>query len=818
MIQTKKGKAGKPVITLNSSVGYQQVGKQLELMSPYEFVKYHAELKPEVTQTRYFQNGRTLESYRDIPAIDWQNLLFQRSPTAINNLAIRGGNAQTKYSISGSAYNQQGVILNTGFTRYTGRVTVDQVISDKLDVGITANKSKLDAYGVQAATGSQSNPTNFLFYNTWVYRPVSGSFDLDLENEEYDPENMQAGETRYNPVVTAENTDRNYVTDDFSAVGFLNYKIIEGLKLRMTGNLSERKIVNDVFYNSKTPQGNPQNPNNLRGINGSTRYIQRATWSNENTLTYDKRFKKGHRLNVLGGFSLLSMNLREMGAGVQNLPNEELGLSGFDEGTPYSSPAVTSAYTLASLFGRVRYNYYSKYILEAVFRADGSSKFAPGSKWGYFPSGSFTWNMKSEPFLKDVSVISASKLRLSYGMTGNNRVSDFAYLSSLSFPITGSYSFNNAYPTKGMIPNDLGNYDLRWESAEQIDIGYDVGLFDDRVGVTIDLYQRTNHDLLLDAQLPLTTGFSAAFRNVGKLQNRGIEISVNTTNIQTKAFRWTSSFNISLNRNKILGLVDNQKNQFSFLPFVTQYNTSPLYIAEVSQPAAMFFGYIFDGVYQYEDFDSPSPGTYVLKSSVPDNGNLNPQPGDIKYRDLNGDGTVNGYDQTVIGNGMPLHVGGFGNNFAYKGFDLNVFFQWSYGNDIFNANRLFLEGNSLLRTDLNQLASYVDRWSPDNPVNHNYRANGQGPLGRFSSRTIEDGSYLRLKTVSFGYELPQAAIRKIGLSRLRLNVSAQNLLTWTNYSGMDPEVSVRNSVLTPGFDYSAYPQARTVVLGLNATF
>jgi len=819
MIQTKKGKEGRPVVTLNSSLGYQEVGNRMEMMSPYEFVKYHAERNPTVTQGRYFQNGRTLETYRDMAGIDWQGQLFQRKPTIINNLAIRGGTANTKYSISGSTYNQEGVVLNTGFKRYQGRVSVDQVISNKLDVGINVNKSLLDAYGVQAATGSESNPTNFLFYNAWGYRPISGRDDLDLEDEDFDPDNITTSEERMNPIVTAENTNRNYATDAFSAVAFINYEIIKGLKWRTTGNYSNRKFVGDVFYNSRTPQGNPHNQNNRRGINGSVRYDERSTWSSESTLTYDKQFKRGNRLNAMAGFSAVSMDQRIFGVAVQNIPNEELDLSGFDEGTPYSSPASITNYTLASFFGRLRYSFrYSKYVVEAVFRSDGSSKFAPGNKWGFFPSGSFAWNMKRESFLKDFAPITVSKLRVSYGHTGNNRVSNFAYLSSLSFPLTNSYSFNNAYPTKGMIPNDLGNYDLRWENTEQIDIGYDVGLWKDRVKFTVDLYQRNARNLLLDAKLPLTTGFESAFRNIGRLRNRGLEMSLNVQHIQTKDFQWSSSVNISFNDNRVVELTDNQTNLFSYTKFVNQYDSSPLYVAQIGQPAAMFYGYIFDGVYQYTDFDSPAPDVYTLKSHIPDNGDPNVQPGDIKYRDLNGDGTVNGFDQTIIGRGMPVHVGGFNNNLTYKGFDLNVFFQWSYGNDIFNANRLFLEGNGLLRTDLNQFASYIDRWSPENPTNSNYRANGQGPLGRFSSRTVEDGSYLRLKTVSLGYELPKHIVNRARISRLRLNLSAQNVLTWTKYSGMDPEVSVRNSILTPGFDYSAYPAARTLVFGLNATF
>lgn len=266
-------------------------------------------------------------------------------------------------------------------------------------------------------------------------------------------------------------------------------------------------------------------------------------------------------------------------------------------------------------------------------------------------------------------------------------------------------------------------------------------------------------------------------------------------------------------------LTRGQQNLPSNVAYVSQFN-KPLYLAEIGKPAGMMIGYIWEGNYQYSDFDETSPGIYVLKPSVPTNGAVRNtiQPGDIKYKDLNGDGIMNDADVTFIGRGQPIHTGGFSNNFSYKGISMNVFFQWSYGNDIYNANRLLLEGNSNGYANINQFASYINRWSPENQTNENYRTRGQGPIGVFSSRVVEDGSYLRLKTVSLSYAIPTRYINKLYLSNLSLNVSAQNLATWTKYSGMDPEVSTRGNTLTPGYDYSSYPQARTLVFGLKAAF
>jgi len=820
VIETKKGKAGKPIITFNPSVGFAKVTNRMEMMSPTEFLQYHNELKPTTTQERYFQNGKTIDSYKDAKGIDWQDVLFGNERlTQIYSLSMRGGNAQTKYSISGSVNDIEGIVVNTGTKRYQGRIAIDQIVNTRFKTGLNINYSSNRAYGVPAAIGSV-NYSSFLLYNTWGYRPITGREDFDLLNEDVDDENINSSEIRVNPLRTVENTYRLAKTNDLLAVGYLDVNLTKELTFRTTGNISSRNIFTDAFYNSKTPQGSPSNPSNRRGVNGTFTFSEINTMSNENLLTYNKRINKAHRLNAMVGFSTQTSRRRTQGTGVSFLPNEELGMAGFSEGTAYGSPSGASSFTLMSAFTRINYNYLSKYLVTFTYRADGSSKFAPGNRWGYFPSGAVAWNMSQEDWLKNSKLISNAKLRLSYGQTGNNRVSDFAYLPALTLPPVNSYSFGNGTPQPGAILSDLGNADLRWETSEQIDIGYDLGFLNNRIEFTVDAYQRTTNDLLLRANLPFTTGYTSTFQNIGAIQNRGLEFSLFSVNVDQKKFKWTTGFNISFNKNKVLSLAEGQRNQFAFISFETQYNNTPLYISQVGQPAGMFYGYIFDGVYQLDDFNSPAPGQFVLKNNVPSNGDARNsiQPGDIKYKDLNGDGVVDNSDLSVIGRGYPVHIGGFTNNFRYGAFDLSVFFQWSYGNQIFNANRLMFEGNVFQRTDLNQFKSYVDRWTPENPTNRNFRTGGEGPQGRFSTRTLEDGSYLRLKTVSFGYNLPASVLKKHKISSIRLSVAAQNLLTWTNYSGMDPEVSVRNSIQTPGFDYSAYPNARTIVGRITATF
>lgn len=416
-----------------------------------------------------------------------------------------------------------------------------------------------------------------------------------------------------------------------------------------------------------------------------------------------------------------------------------------------------------------------------------------------------------------MSIYTDAKLRVSYGVTGNNRIGDFATYPSLTQ--SDYYSFGNGTPSEAVVPNNLGNKDLTWESTEQIDLGLDLSLFGNRVNLTADLYRKTTRDLLLNANLPFTSGYSSVYKNVGKVRNDGLELSLSTVNVKTRDFEWTSDFNISFNRNRVMALAEGQESLLSTVAFTTDFNSTPLYIARVGGPMAAFYGIAWDGVYGYDDFEVDATGAYVLKKSVPTNGNAREtiQPGDIKYADQNGDGVVNDQDMVIIGRATPIHTGGFNNNFTYKGLSLNIFFQWSYGNDIMNANRIIFEGNYNGK-NINQFRSYVDHWTPENPTSRNFRPGGQGPRGVYSSRTIEDGSFLRLKTVQLSYTLPEKWVRRIHLHNVQIFVSGQNLWTWTRYSGLDPEVSTRNSALTPGYDYSAYARNRTYMAGLKIAF
>lgn len=820
LIQTKRGKTGKAVVSLGTSVGFQMDPKRMELMSPYEFLKYQTELNPtNAVVNSYFENGKTLEDYRNVEGIDWQDKVIRTGAVRIHDLALRGGTETTRYSVSGSIFDQKGVIINTGFNRYTGRVALDQTISDKIEVGLTANYSGTESFGQQINTGghTSSNPTAFALARSWLYRPIAASEEEDLVSEAVDGDAITSSDFRINPFIDLENQYQFDRANKLEGNGYFSYEIIDGLTFRSTAGFMHNAVRQDRFYNSKTSQGSPLNPGNVNGINGSVRNITVRSFSNENTLNYQKTFNDDHTITGLGLFAINSYQSNDEGYGGRLLPNEELGIDGIDEGVPFNPRSSNTENKMASYATRWDYNYKSKYLVTFTFRADGSSKFL--DHWGYFPGGALAWNMDQEEFFQNaLPFISHSKIRASYGNTGNNRVGDFDTNPRLNQVLSG-YSFNNQTPLGLVYVSAMGNTVLRWEKTSIIDFGYEVGFLNDKISLELGLYRKTTEDLLLNATLPPSTGFGSAFKNIGKLQNEGLELSIFTDNVKTESFSWNSSFNISFNRNQIMELTRGQQSLLTNATYVSQFN-SPLYMAEIGKPAGMMIGYVWDGNYQYEDFDNPAPDVYVLKKNVPTNGAVRNtiRPGDIKYKDLNADGIVDINDKTIIGRGQPIHTGGFSNNFTYKGLSLNVFFQWSYGNDIYNANRLTLEGNSNGWALVNQYASYANRWSPENPTNANYRTRGQGPIGMHSSRVVEDGSYLRLKTLALSYAIPVQFIQKLYLTNLSINVAAQNVLTWTNYSGMDPEVSTRNNVLTPGYDFSSYPQARTIVFGLKATF
>ena len=822
VIQTKKGKTGKPVFTFNSTTGIQSSISRVEVMNPYDYVKYQIEADPNTavgatpkTPTELYLTGpgRTLDYYKTVKAVDWQDLISRTALYKNNDFAVRGGTNKFKYAASVSMVDQDGVVLNSNYKRYQGRLNLDYNVTDKLKVGVNTNYSYLKQTGLDPTKSDFAGATTSnVFASVWGTRPVP-SETYNIEEEFVDPSINSTTDYRVNPISALENTYDVTQVKNFGFNGYVEYSLAKNLKLKSTFGINENRSERNEFYNTKTSRGRVGSVNGVHGRIGHTNY---SNWLNENTITWDKNYGKS-KLNVLGGFTAQQRKDWFYGYGETQLPNEALMFDGFGQGVPTRIDPTNTRWSMASFLSRVNYNYGSKYIITASMRADGSSKFPSQNHWGYFPSGAVAWKFKEENFLKNNKVLSDGKFRASYGQTGNNRVGAYDYLTTYFNPIGNSYAFNGEY-MDGVIPNTLGNSELKWETTEQMDAGIDLGFFKQRITFTADVYKKTTKDLLLRTQIPNSSGFTTAFKNVGSIENKGLELSLETKNIVTKDFTWSTSANIAFNRNKLLALNEGQDYMESTISGF-DVNTSG-YIAKIGEPIGQMYGLEFLGTYKDDEFDIQSNGLPLLKSTIAGNGNVRTaiRPGDVKYRDQNGDLTIDKLDYTVIGNGMPKHTGGFSNNFTYKGFDLNIFFQWSYGNDVQNGNRVVFDAQGA-GLNKNLFANVADRWTIDNPTSDIPRVRGYlGSAAGYSSYTVEDGSYLRFKTLALGYNVNQKLVAKWHLKSLRFFVSGQNLYTWTKYSGPDPEVNTNSTALTPGFDYSPYPRARTIAFGTNITF
>lgn len=809
IITTKRGKLGAPVVNYTGYIGMQKDVHRIPVLSPYEFVKLQTELDGNIAAEYLSKIGRTLDYYKGMKGIDWYDMVFRRAIQQSHTFSISGGSTNTKYSLSGSIIDQDGIVINSGFKRYQGRFTLDQTVSDKFRVGVTTNFSHNKDNGLIANNNGGSST---FMWTVWGSRPVQVDPALNIQELLIDPEVQLQAPTRTNPFLQVQNQLRDYMSNTLFANGYAEYALLRDLKLRVTGGVSIAQGQRNSFDNSKTRAGSTL-PGSVLGVNGSESFSNNTSLTNENTLTYRHLFGP-HSLTAVAGYTIQTGRTSSFGALASNVPNESLGVSGLDEGIPYSISSSSSTWGLLSYLGRINYSYKSKYTLTVSMRADGSSKFPLNNRWGYFPSGAFAYRLSDEPFMKNLPFITDAKVRIGYGATGNNRVGDFSYLSSMNF-VNNNYSFGDATPSVGAIANALGNGDLKWETTRQTNLGIDLSLFNNRVSLTADVYSKTTSDLLLNASMPITTGYTTAFKNIGKVSNKGLELTLNTVNITGRRFSWSSSFNISFNRNKVVALTQNQEALTTTLNSVT----TPYYIAKVGQPIAMFYGVVFDGLYQFDDFNMTSDGTYVLKDDKPSSSTASNRnsikPGYMKFRDLNHDGIINNYDFTIIGDPNPDFTGGFSNNFGYMGFDLNIFFQFSYGGQVYNGNRVNMEEGRFPYT--NQFATYANRWTPTHTNTNIPRVLGS-VTNYNTSRVIEDGSFLRFKTVSLGYQVPSSLLQRVKVKSLRIYVTAQNLFTLTSYSGVDPEVSVRNSALTPAYDYSPYPRARTYVAGVSVNF
>lgn len=818
LISTKSGKIGKPIINYNGSASYRKISKKLDVLSPYEFVKLQGEVNSKYSDS-YFKTGndddgnpyryQSLDDYIGVSGVNWQDETFNPTWSQDHSLSIMGGTEDTKYNASFSRYIENGIFKNSGFNKTTGKFRLDQKLSKSLSFNFTVNYALTNREGV--GTSGDSGRFNMLA-QILSARPTGG---LKLTDEELlasaiDPEMLESGESlaQVNPVKQTESVTNNKRAEMWSGNASATWQIIKGLTFKTSGTYNTTNNRTDIFYKdgSKEAYRNGQKPY------GRTQMGRDVRWTNSNNLTWKQKVKK-HNYDIMLGhevsFKSTEYLLGEaMDFPFDNLGNDYLGLGA----TPSRVESSYSEKTLLSFFARGNYNYDNRYLFTATVRADGSTVFSNKNKWGFFPSFSAAWRVSEEAFMKDVEWVSNFKVRLGWGIVGNDRISNYL---SMDLYEANKYGIGNNTVTV-LTPKQLKNANLKWEGASSVNLGVDLGFFDNRLNVTADFFIKDTKDLLLAQSLAHVTGFDSQMQNIGKIQNKGIELSLNSTNIQTRNFTWQTNFNISFIKNTLKGLASGVESMYARSGFDSNF-TAYDYIATVGQSLGLIYGYEFDGIYQSSDFYTTPDNQLILKEGITNNARYGSvKSGVVKYKDQDGDGIITTNDRTVIGNAMPKWYGGITNTFNYKGIDFSFMFQFNYGNDIYNATRLYATQSRSGRR--NMLAEVADRWSPTNASNKVPSQDGY-IVNDVYSRFIEDGSFLRLKNITLGYTLPHKWTRKFHASKLRIYATGQNLFCISGYSGYDPEVnSASSNPMTPGLDWGAYPKSRVFTFGIDLQF
>lgn len=853
VITTKSGKPGKMKVTLNSFVGVKFLAKKLKVLSPYDYVFYQSEKSRGSAEdsTNFLSNfgttWDTLANYKSVSPVDWQDEVFGNTGVVTTqNLSVSGGSKKITYNFAYTFNDEKAVVINSNYKRHLFNFKTDYNILQNLKVGITARYTNQNVLG--AGVSDQKGSSYNRLRNAVKYRPfLSDGLTIDDADPIADP-NVGNGLNLVNPILLANSEYRKKTTDAYNLSAYVSYNIVRNLNFRSTFGYDNTTLIDRQFSDSLTPYAIIQGgAKAIAGLDTS----KRQTITNSNVLTYTVNNYRGkHDFSVLVGeetYDLRTQSYSRLYKGYPAFTGFSSAFKNTDLGTSFTGyPKVgKTRYTSLSFFSRLSYAYMDKYLFSFNLRADGASKFAPGKQWGYFPSGSFAWRAKKEKFLSNVDFISDLKFRAGYGLVGNNRINDYLFLTSFKNDGTYYYGIDND-PVLAYYSGSLANPNLQWESSEEKNLGLDISLLRNRISLSVDVYDNQSKDLLLNVPIASTFGYPTQIQNVGKTSNKGVEFQLSADILRsTKGLNWNASFNIAFNKNKIEALGPGQDYFYPAASWGVSGQPTD-YIEKIGSPVGSFWGLVADGFYKVSDFDyNASTGAYTLKNGVVDNSAIIGvvQPGSIKFKDLNNDGKVDlNNDRTIIGNPTPKFTGGLNQQFTYKNWDASIFINFSYGNDVYNANKIeFTNGYT---NNANLLALMQNRWkvvtpdgataqwvnggtvygiAPDQLTALNANATIWQPLrsaGAFypSSWAMEDGSFLRLNNITIGYSLPKNSIKKIGLSALRFYVTANNLAVLTSYSGYDPEVSVRGSGLTPGLDYSAYPKSRSFIFGLNASF
>lgn len=845
LITTKSGKSmeGKGQVTFDAYVGFRKLANKLDVLSTEEFVLADYERTvgltstPEETMTawqnRYGSFLELHENYGNRPGIDWLDETMGRTTLTQNyRVGVNGGSEAVKYNLAYSYNKDEGAMVYSGSERHNITLGVNGKVNDKLSVTARINFDYRSIYGAGVAGngtnegGSNTDARFNKMAQILQYRPtigIKGSDDELLMGE--DPLlTDEAGNVMQNPLINAaeEKDDREIRT--LQANGGLTYKIMKGLTFRNNTGMRYRTQRRELFYGDQSIMGR------RNGTYGSIRNTEDGSFQTSNVLTYETRFQKAHKLTAQLGQEYVHRWERYVHTEVSNLPTDDFQLDDMGIGTPSASDSyLNDDDNLLSFFARVNYDYKDKYLLSATLRADGSSKFSEDNKWGIFPAVSAAWRLGEEEFIKKLNIFSDLKFRIGYGLAGNNRIGSYNSLALFSSVLT---AMGDAL-VPGYASSVIPNKDLKWEANKTFNVGFDFGFLEQRITVSPEFYINRSSDLLLSTRLPMSSGYETMMVNAGETKNVGIDLTVNTQNIITKDFSWNTTLTFSHNKNTVEALTGEEVQLFEG-KFGYNQNTHRLAVGE---PIGQFYGFITDGLYQVDDFDyDPATKTYTLKDGVACYGNRNTvQPGDWKFRNMDGNDVIDENDKTVIGNASPKFYGGLNNNFAYKGFDLSIFFTFSYGNEVLNATKLVTSKVGRENYNALDVMNSHNRWMTIN--DRGERVTDPAELAAMNqgksvaswhdnqegnkyihSWAVEDASFLRLSNVTLGYTFPKQLIKKIKLSNLRVYATGNNLFTWTPYTGFDPEVNNMRSPLTPGVDFGSYPRSRSFIFGVNIAF
>lgn len=842
MITTKSGVEGRAKISYNMYCGVREVTKILDVMNPYEYVFWQYEVQNASSSlTKYFGDFRDFPLYEEMSGTNWQNEIFGRKGMVLyNNLSISGGTKTAKYSISFTNSKEESIMIGSGINRTNLNVKTSYDARNWLKIDLTTRFSATNLNG--AGTGQQSGgETNSRLPHIIQYRPVKGLSEF-VDNSLVDEDDFETSSAYlFNPLDQTNDDYRRVETLALNINGGFEFRITKDLKYRLDVGAGVTDVETNRFYGIKT--------SNVRNYGekpmADKKYDKIDSYRMANVITYSKRdFLPKNNIVLMLGEELNYRKLERTSVSVKYFPkyiDVETALSMMNLGL--SDPIISlndAPDKMSSFFGRLNYDYNRRYLFSATFRADGSSKFARGNRWGYFPSGAFAWRVSDEDFMKETSRWLANlKARVSYGASGNNRIANDAWKKTFSTASDMYMEGNEEVPTTYIIQEgDLSNPRLKWETTVTRNLGVDFGFFNQRLSGTIDLYNNTTKDLLIRMSIPSSTGYTRQYRNVGQTSNRGVEVSIEGIIVDKNDFKLSASFNIAFNKNRIEKLGDATQWEESSA-WSTSGGPSGDYLVKEGAQIGLMYGYVTDGMYSFDDFNYTN-GVYTLKEGVADNRELIAAqrfwPGVLKYVNQDNDPKITGADKVVIGNANPKHTGGFNFTSRYKNIDLSVFFNWVYGNDIYNANKLNFNSFQSARTYknlLNEMNSenrftYYNKTTgllmsdPAELQIANANATMWSPINTQSqlhSWAVEDGSFLRLNNFSIGYSIPKDILSKLKLEQLRIYFTGNNLWTWTNYSGYDPEVDTRRSVpTTPGVDWCAYPRSRSYNVGLNLIF